>query len=174
MKMTFTPRFWLSLALVVAGVVLRIIPHPWNFAPVGAIALFAGAHFERRSWAIAVPLLTMLAGDAIIGFHSLMPFVYLSYALIAAIGMLLRGRRTSLPAVGGGFLVSSTIFYLITNFAVWMMGTMYAKTAAGLVACYVAAIPFYGNTLASDAIYTAAFFGIFAVSERQIPMFART
>jgi hypothetical protein len=174
MKTTFTPRFWLSFVLVIAGVVLRIIPHPWNFAPVGAIALFAGAHFERRTWAIGVPLLTMLAGDAIIGFHSLMPFVYLSYALIALIGIVLRGHRSSVSAIGGGVLISSVVFYLITNFAVWAQGAMYAKTAAGLAACYIAAIPFIGNTLASDAIYTAIFFSVFAVSERQIPLFART
>src|SRR6266567_261406 len=174
MRNVFNARFWLSFALVVAGVVLRVVPHPWNFAPIGAIALFAGAHFERRWLAIAVPLVTMFIGDAFIGFHSLMPVIYATYALIAVIGMLLRNHRTSIPAVGGGVLLSSTIFYLITNFAVWAMGTMYAKTFGGLVACYIAAIPFFGNTLASDAIFTACFFGIFAISERNIPMFART
>jgi hypothetical protein len=174
MRSIFNARFWLSLALVMAGVVLRVVPHPWNFAPIGAIALFAGAHFERRFFAIAVPLLTMLIGDAFIGFHSLMPVIYATYALIAVIGMLLRNHRTNVAAIGGSVLLSSTIFYLITNYAVWAMGTTYAKTTSGLVACYVAAIPYFGNTLASDAIFTACFFGIFAISERTIPVFART
>jgi hypothetical protein len=174
MRTELTPRFWLSLALVVAGVVLRVIPHPWNFAPIGAIALFAGAHFERRSFAILTPLLAMLIGDSIIGFHSLMPAIYATYALIAVIGLLLRERRNSVAAVGGGVLLSATIFYLVTNYAVWALGTTYPKTSAGLVACYVAAIPYFGNTLASDALYTALFFGIFALSERAIPMFARS
>ena len=172
MRTIFTPRFWLAFALVIVGVALRVMPHPWNFAPIGAIALFGGAKFERRSFAIGVPLLTMLIGDAFIGFHSLMPVIYATYTLIAVIGMLLRDRQT-IPAVGGGVLLSSTIFYLTTNFAVWAMGTTYAKTAAGLAACYIAAIPFFGNTLASDALYSAIFFGIFAIAERTIPALAK-
>src|SRR5262249_13058013 len=107
------------------------------------------------------------------GFHSLMPVIYATYALIAVIGMLLRDRRTSVPAVGGATLLSATIFYIVTNFAVWAVGTTYAKSAAGLVACYVAAIPFFGNTLATDALYPAIFFGLFAVCERTMPRFAR-
>src|SRR5437870_3824474 len=169
-----TPRFWLALALVIVGVVLRVIPHPWNFAPIGAIALFAGAHFQRRWVAVLTPLAAMLAGDAFIGFHSLMPVIYATYALIAVIGILLRDRRTSVPAIGGSVLLSATIFYVVTNFAVWMTSATYARTTAGLVACYVAAIPFFGNTVASDALFTALLFGLFAVSERSIPMFART
>jgi hypothetical protein len=173
MRTNFTPRFWLALSLVIVGVVLRVVPHPWNFAPIGAIALFGGARFERRSFAIFFPLATMFIGDSIIGFHSMMPVIYATYALIAVIGMLLRDRPASIPAVGGCAVLSATIFYLLTNFAVWATGTTYAKTMAGLIACYIAAIPFFGNTLASDLIFTALFFGIFALSERTIPMFAR-
>jgi uncharacterized protein DUF6580 len=167
MRTIFNARFWLALTLVVVGVVLRVMPHPWNFAPIGAIALFGGARFDRRYFAIGIPLLTMFVGDAFIGFHSLMPVIYATYALIAVIGMFLRDR-TTIPAIGGGVLLSSTIFYLTTNFAVWAMGTTYAKSAAGLVACYIAAIPYFGNTLASDAIYAAIFFGTFAVVERRL------
>jgi hypothetical protein len=167
MRTIFNARFWLALILVVAGVILRVMPHPWNFAPIGAIALFGGARFDRRYFAVGIPLITMLIGDAFIGFHSLMPVIYATYALIAVIGMFLRDR-TSIVAIGGGVLLSSTIFYLTTNFAVWEMGTTYAKSAAGLAACYIAAIPFFGNTLASDAIYSAIFFGIFAVMERRL------
>lgn len=167
MRTTFNARFWLALTLIVVGVVLRVMPHPWNFAPIGAIALFGGARFDRRYFAIGTPLLTMFVGDAFIGFHSLMPVIYATYALIAVIGMFLRDR-TTIPAIGGGVLLSSTIFYLTTNFAVWAMGTTYAKSAAGLVACYIAAIPYFGNTLASDGIYAAIFFGVFAVMERRL------
>lgn len=173
MKNIFGPRFCLALALLMAGVALRVMPHPWNFTPIGAIALFGGAHFERRSFAVLAPLLTMLIGDAFIGFHSLMLVIYATYALIAVIGMLLRDRRTSVPAIAGSVLLSATLFYLVTNFAVWMTSAMYAKSTAGLVACYVAALPFFGNTLASDALFTALLFGTFAVSERTIPMFAK-
>jgi hypothetical protein len=173
MRTIFNARFWLALALVIVGVVLRVMPHPWNFAPIGAIALFGGARFDRRYFAVGVPLLAMFIGDAFVGFHSLMPVIYATYALIAVIGMFLRDRAT-IPAIGAGVLLSSTIFYLTTNFAVWAIGTTYAKTAAGLLACYIAAIPYFGNTLASDALYSAIFFGIFAIAERRIPAFARS
>ena len=168
----FTPRFWLALALVATGVVLRVVPHPWNFAPIGAIALFGGAKFDRRAFGIAMPLLTMLIGDAFIGFHSAMPVIYATYALIAVIGMFLRNRE-SVPAVGGAALLSSTIFFITTNFDMWARGTTYAKTAAGLVTCYVAAIPYFGNTIASDLLFSAIFFGAFAIAERKIPVFAK-
>jgi hypothetical protein len=166
MRTIFNARFWLALTLVVVGVILRVMPHPWNFAPIGAIALFGGARFDRRYFAIGIPLLTMFVGDAFIGFHSQMPVIYATYALIAVIGMFLRDRGTM--AIAGGVLLSSTIFYLTTNFAVWAMGTTYAKSATGLVACYIAAIPYFGNTLASDALYAAIFFGTFAVVERRL------
>jgi len=174
----FTPRFWLALALVIGGVALRVVPHPWNFAPIGAIALFAGARFERWSVALLTPLITMFAGDTLLeiftghGYHSLMPVIYATYALIALLGMTLRDRRTSFFAIGGCVLASATIFYLVTNFAIWLTSPLYAKTGAGLIACYVAAIPFFGNTLASDALFSALLFGLFALAERAIPIFA--
>ena len=161
MQTILTPRFWLALALVAAGVVLRVMPHPWNFAPIGAIALFGGAHFERRWVGVVLPLATMFIGDWFIGLHSLMPVIYATYALIAVIGMLLRERRRSVAFVGGASLLSSTIFYLTTNFAVWEMGTTYAHTASGLLQCYVAAIPFFGNTIASDLLFTGIFFSLY-------------
>lgn len=166
-------RTALALSLVAAGVALRVIPHPWNFAPIGAIALFGGARFDRRWMAIALPLITMLIGDAFIGFHSAMPVIYATYALIAVIGMFLRDR-SSIAAIGGASLLSSTIFYLTTNFDVWARGTTYAKTLTGLVTCYIAAIPFFGRTIASDLLFSAIFFGVFAAVERTSPAFART
>jgi hypothetical protein len=174
----FTPRFWLALALVIGGVALRVVPHPWNFAPIGAIALFAGARFERRSVALLTPLITMFAGDTLLeiftghGYHSLMPVIYATYALIAILGMVLRDRRTSFYVIGGCVLASATIFYLVTNFANWMISPLYPKTAAGLIACYVAGIPYFGNTLASDALFSGVLFGLFALAERAIPIFA--
>ncbi|HLJ74288.1 MAG TPA: DUF6580 family putative transport protein [Thermoanaerobaculia bacterium] len=165
-------RTALALSLVVAGVVLRVIPHPWNFAPIGAIALFGGARFDRRWMAIVLPLITMLIGDAFIGFHSAMPVIYATYGLIAVIGMFLRDRRR-IAAIGGASLLSSTIFYVTTNFDVWARGTTYAKTAAGLVTCYLAAIPFFERTVASDLLFSAIFFGVFAAVERTSPAFAR-
>jgi len=165
-------RTLLTLSLVVAGVVLRVIPHPWNFAPIGAIALFGGARFDKKWMGITLPLITMLIGDAYIGFHSAMPVIYATYALIAVIGMFLHDRR-SIAAIGGASLLSSTIFYVTTNFDVWARGTAYAKNAAGLATCYIAAIPFFERTIASDLLFSAIFFGVFAAVERASPAFAR-
>jgi len=159
-------RFILSTLLVVLGVVCRVAPHPWNFAPVGAIALFAGATYEDRRAAFLVPLVTMFIGDMFIGFHSLMPVIYATYALITLLGMALRDRRTSPLYVAGGAMLGATLFFLTTNFAVWAMGTTYPKTWAGLVACFVAAIPYFDRTLASDLLFSAFFFGMYAIAMR--------
>ena len=159
------PRYALLVGLILGAAASRLIPHPPNFAPIGAIALFGGATFRDRRWAFATPLAAMLLSDAVLGFHSLMPFVYGSFALIVCLGLLLHGRRRLAP-IGVAALSSSMIFFLITNLGVWAMGSYYPKTASGLLACYVAAIPFLGNTALGDAFYSAALFGGLALAER--------
>ncbi len=178
MKSNTLPRFVLATLLVALGVVVRVVPHPWNFAPVGAISLFAGAVFDRRRYAIVVPLLAMFVGDSLLewvtgeGYHTLMPVIYATYALIATVGMLIREHRRSIVVVGLGAIASSTIFFAISNFAVWMRSAIYPHTGQGLLSCYVAAIPFYGNTLASDLLFSALLFGTFLWAERTFPRFA--
>jgi len=157
-------QFVLPTLLVVLGVVCRVVPHPANFAPIGAIALFAGATYRDRRAAIAMPLVAMFIGDLFIGLHSLMPLIYATYALIAVLGTLLREHRHSALHIAGGATAGATIFYVLTNFAVWL--DMYPRTLDGFVACYVNAIPFFGRTLASDVMFTAFFFGIYALAER--------
>lgn len=167
-------RFTLSLFLVLLGVLCRVVPHPWNFAPVGAIALFAGATFQSRRAAFAVPLIAMLLGDVFMelltgdGLHVLMPVVYGTYALITALGILIRDRRDSIPVIGAGATVGAILFFITTNFAVWATGSTYSETLEGLVACYVAAIPYFGRTLASDLIFSALLFGTFVWIERKV------
>ncbi len=177
MRTAVKPRFWLMVGLVFGAALLRLLPHPPNFTPIAAIALFAGAHFERKRWAFAVPLAAMALSDAVLqvlfgwGFHSGMPVVYGSFALIVCLGFLLRSRRTALLPVAGTALASAVLFYLTTNFAVWAASGMYPRTLAGLVTCYVAAIPFFGPTVASDLFYCAVLFGAFAWAERRFPLF---
>jgi len=167
-------RFMLPLLLVILGVVCRVTPHPWNFVPVGAIALFAGATFANRRAAILLPLLMLFAGDTALelltgqGYHSLMPVVYATYALIAILGWLLRERRNSPLVIAGGATAGAILFFLTTNFAVWALGNMYPHTLEGLAACFVAAIPFFERTLMSDLLFSAIFFGIYAVAERRV------
>jgi hypothetical protein len=171
--MNQTARLLLAALLVVTGVALRLVPHPWNLTPIGAVALFSGAAFDRKRWAFLTPLAAMLIGDAVVGFHALMPAVYASFAAIVALGLILRDRRDSPLAVGAGAITGSTLFFLTTNFAVWAQLTTYPKTLAGLAQCYAAGLPYYGNMLAADLIYSALLFGTFVWMERRVPLFAR-
>ena len=164
-------RFGLMAGLVFAAVATRLLPHPPNFTAMGAITLFSGAYFSRRIWGFGVPLAAMLVSDAVLGFSSDLPVVYATFAVIAGLGLLLRDKRTQVAPVAAAAVAASTLFYLTTNFAVWAMSGMYPTTPAGLVACYVAAIPFFGPTLAGDLFYTAVLFTGFAWAERRFVVF---
>ncbi|HMD32720.1 MAG TPA: DUF6580 family putative transport protein, partial [Candidatus Acidoferrales bacterium] len=164
-------RIPVLMILILAAAAARIGPHPWNFAPVGAMALFSGAMLRDRRLAFGFPLAAMLAGDCVIGFHILMPVVYASFLLSVGIGRWLAPSRT-VGRVAAGTLAGSIQFFLLTNFAVWLVPGVgvYPKTMAGLLACYVAGIPFFWNTLAGDAFYVALLFGGFALAERRFAM----
>ncbi|MGB2645457.1 MAG: DUF6580 family putative transport protein [Candidatus Acidiferrum sp.] len=163
-------RTLLVAAVIVLAAALRIAPHPWNFAPIGAMALFSGAMVRSRRFAFLFPLLALFAGDVFIGFHKLMPVVYASFLVSVAIGFWLRERR-SVARVGAATLFGAIQFFLVTNFAVWAFGLSYPHTSAGLIACYAAGVPFFWNTLAGDAFYATLFFGGFALAERLFPAF---
>lgn len=164
-------RSLLALAIIIIAAALRIAPHPWNFTPVGAMALFSGAIVKDRRLAFAFPLLALLAGDLFVGFYKLgvMLLVYVSFSASVLIGRFLQGRRTVLR-ISAGTLLGSAQFFLITNFAAWWFLNSYPKTARGLAACYAAGLPLFWNTLAGDAFYAALFFGVFALAERLIPI----
>ena len=176
MKLTISDRnamFYrtiLALAMIVLAAVLRIVPHPWNFAPIGAMALFSGAIIRDRRLALLFPLLTLFAGDLFIGFHKLIPLVYASTLVSVALGFLLRGRKTR-GRIAGVTLLGAIQFFLVTNFGVWLFLDAFPKTAAGLVACYSAGVPLFWNTLASDALYVILLFGGFSLAEHLFPAF---
>jgi len=157
------------LGMIVLAAASRLLPHPPNFTPVGAMALIGGSLFANSAAAFGVPLAAMLLSDAVIGFHRGMPVIYACFALAVCIGFSLRGKRT-IARVAGATLASSLLFFVVTNFAVWAFGhgRLYPMTFEGLLACYVAAIPFFRNSLAGDALYSALLFGGLALAERQI------
>ncbi len=148
------------LSLVAFAVMLRLLPHPANFAPVAAIAIFGGATLPRK-WAVWVPLVAMVLSDAIIGFYSIMPIIWACYVLIAFASSYWLAKPT---LVKGAILTvsSSLFFFVVTNFAVWLFDGMYAHTLAGLAECYTLALPFFRNTFLSDLLYTSALFGVYA------------
>jgi hypothetical protein len=177
MDRTLKARFWLMATMIAGVALLRLVPHPYNFAPVTALALFGGAHLDRKAWAFVLPLVAMLLSDLLLelllgaGFHAQMPIVYLSFAAIVCLGFGVRGRRRALPIVSAS-LSASLLFFLTTNFGVWAFDGLYPQTPAGLLACYAAALPFFGATIAGDLFYTAALFGAFALAERRFPVLA--
>ncbi|BDQ02629.1 DUF6580 family putative transport protein [Ignavibacterium sp.] len=167
-----TPRFWILTIMIFAAAFVRLLPHPPNFAPIAAMALFGGAYFNKKSFAFAVPLVAMFLTDAIIGFHSGMWIVYLSFALIVVIGMLML-KKVSIKNVVLASVTASLSFFIITNFGVWAFGTMYPKNIAGLVECYIAAIPFIQNTLLGDLFFSGVMFGIFEFAKTKLPALAQ-
>lgn len=154
----------LAACLIVLAVSLRVLPHPANFAPVAAIAIFGGAVLPRRL-AIWAPLAAMILSDAIIGFHHLILVTWGCYALIALASSLTM-RKPSLTRGLALTLGSSLFFFFVTNFAVWMWDDMYSHTAAGLALCYQMALPFFRNTMLSDLFYSGALFGIYALATK--------
>ena len=163
--------------LVIVGLILlaaaaRIVPHPWNVTPLGAMALFGGAHFADRRWAMAVPFAALFLGDLVVGFHALMPFVYVSFAVYLGLGFALR-RRCSAGRIAGAVGAGAVQFYLITNFGVWWLLGTYPKTMAGLMACYAAGLPYLGRTLLGDAFFSAVLFGSLALAASYWPVLRR-
>lgn len=158
-------RIAMIMILIILAAISRIIPHPPNFAPVGAIALFSGYAIGSR-WSYAIPILVMLISDFFIGFHALMLPVYLAVLINVYIGQRIRPKYALLGAFAG-----SIVFFLVTNFAVWLMYD--ERTFATLAECYVIAIPFYRNSLCGDLVYTGALFGAMTFSEYKFPILRR-
>ena len=161
-------RLLAILSAIVAAAALRLVPHPPNFAPIAAMALFSGAQLGRHPLAFAAPLGAMLLSDAVLGFHSGMLFVYASMAMIVLLGSIALSRL-SILRLAGTAMAGSVLFFLVTNFGTWLLSGMYPLGIAGLIACYVAAIPFFQNTLAGDLFYSGLLFGGFALLERLVP-----
>ena len=161
-------RAILALVMIILAAVLRIVPHPWNLTPIGAIALFSGAMFRDRRVAFLFPLAALFAGDLFVGLHRLIPVVYASFLLSVLIGTWLANRR-GISRIGGAVFLGALQFFLITNFAAWQLFGTYPHTPSGLAACYIAGLPLFGNTLVGDALYATLFFGVFALAEKFLP-----
>jgi hypothetical protein len=159
-------RFILLAGMILAAAATRLIPHPANFTPIAALALFGGANFASKRAALLVPLAAMALSDLVLGFSAITPVVYGSFALIVGLGLWLRRRKT-VSRVAFAATGSALLFFLLTNFGVWSLDGLYPKTLAGLGDCYIAAIPFFRNTLMSGLLYSALLFGGLALAERR-------
>jgi len=144
-------------AIIIFAAFTRLMPHPPNFTPIIAMGLFGGAFLKDKRGALLLPVAAMLLADLFLGFHSTMIWVYGSLIIITSMGFLLKNEVTlkngAVATLGG-----SLLFFLVTNFGVWASGSFYPKTMEGLISCYVAGIPFFGNTVAGSLFYSALMF----------------
>lgn len=156
-------------AIVAVAAITRLLPHPMNFAPLGAMALFGSAYFGKKGLGLLITMVAWLLSDFILNnfvysfsnetviFTQGAPFIYGSIVLIYLMGTQMM-KKITLVRMLSGSLLASIIFFTISNFGVWFSGTMYPMTAAGLATCYAAAIPFFTNTIAGDLFYAGALF----------------
>lgn len=152
----------LALMLVLLGILLRFLPHAPNATPVAAIALFGAVLLPTKRLALIVPLALMMISDLFLGLHDMVVFTWGSVVLISLVGWFLR-KSNKLTTILAGSLVSSAIFFIVTNFGVWSMG-WYPATAEGLGQCYAMALPFFRTFLAGTLAYASALFGAYALA----------
>ena len=156
------------VALIVVVAAMRLLPHPMNVTPIGALGLFAGALLPHRmAW--LVPVAALLVSDMISGFYALpaMALVYLGFYCSAAIGRVWLSQTRSPGRLVGAVLASATVFFVISNLSAWLM--YYPRTLEGFVQCYLSAIPFFGRSLIGDALYTTLLFGSYEFVRRYQP-----
>ena len=134
------------VGIIIIAIISRLIPHPPNFSPVTAVALFSIINIKNKYIGVSIPIICLFVSDLILGISLINLFVYFSFILISGIGNLF--GKINIKSV----LLSSIVFFLFTNFGVWLIG--YPKTLEGLITCYIAAIPFFGYTLAGDLFYS--------------------
>jgi hypothetical protein len=170
--------FSVLVVLLIAG--SRLIPHTANFVPIFAMILFSAVHFKNKFQAIAISVGALWLSDIYINnwgtyseyysefilFSS--PFNYLSYIIIALLSVQIFKNTITIPKVLGSSIGVGVIFFIVSNFGVWLGGTMYPMTFEGLVTCYVAAIPFFRATLTSNILFSFILFGGYYVLQNQI------
>jgi hypothetical protein len=168
---TFSPRTWVLMAMIAFAVGVRLLIYfvpgalPYNFTPVEAIALFGGAYFADRRLAFIVPLGAMFIADTIIGLHGLIPVIYGCIAASVLLGFGLRNKVGVLRIAGYG-IAGSLVFFVVVSFAEWLLGdTEYCR--AGIVSCYVAAVPFLKNWLLGTLVWSGVLFGGFELMRQR-------
>ncbi|MBI4597676.1 MAG: hypothetical protein HY737_04650 [Candidatus Omnitrophica bacterium] len=157
----------LALGFILLGIIARLVPHPWNATPITTLALFSGTYLSRR-WSLVIPLAAVIISDMWLGWHNTIPFTWGAFALTGALAWWVRPSPT-IARIATGTLAGSCLFFLITNFGVWLQGELYPMSAAGLWQCYVAGIPFFRAMAIGDALYSAAFFGGYALATARTP-----
>ena len=136
------------IILIGIAIISRLIPHPPNFTPITAIALFSTIHFKNKILTYLIPIIGLFISDLILGLSMVNLFVYLSFIAITFIGFKFQKINNY------SILLSSTTFFIVSNFGVWILG--YPKNIEGLILCYYMALPFFVYTIMGDLFYSYA------------------
>lgn len=150
-------KLMIAITIILFAVFSRLIPHPPNFSPITAVALFSAVYIDKK-FAVAISLVAMVVSDFFTGYHALVPVVYGCFLIITLSGFYLKKHKT-IRNIVIFTLSSSVFFFIVTNFFVWAQG-YYGYTFNGLMECYVMAIPFFKNTILGDFLYTGVMFGL--------------
>lgn len=171
--MKLNTRFLAVTGIIILAAFSRLIPHLPNFTAVSAAALFGAAFYNKKYTALLVPVIILFITDAIIGFYPGMGWVYANFILVAVIGLLMLQKMTVTRVIGAS-LLASVSFYALTNFGMWIAGTLYPHTFSGLVDCYVAAIPFSRYETMGTLFYSAVMFGSYYLAQRRFPVLVKS
>ncbi len=184
-KTTSQPRTLVLVSMIFIAAIARLIPHPWNFTPIAAMALFGGVYFSNKLQAFAVTILSLLLSDVLTivfinnSFTSLSKYmvslgelsIIAGFIITVSLGIII-SNRTSVRNLIGASHCSSVIFFLLTNMAVWNNDPLYPQNFSGLIACYVAGLPFFRNEILGDLFYTAVLFSSFFIVRMKFPRVA--
>jgi len=185
-KIFSQPRTLVLLSIIIIAAIARLFPHPWNCSPIAAMALFGGVYFKDKRTAFIITILALIVSDMLTivlvngRYTSLSQSLFswmelaiiLSFSLTVLLGILIR-KKTNIISVAGVSIISSTLFFLITNFACWPHSTIYPQTFQGLLLCYDAGLEFYRNNLIGDLVYSGILFGSFYLVRLKFPVLAK-
>ena len=180
MSEKLSTRHFILAGLLILAAFSRLIPHPPNFTALGAMALFGGAYVSSRTLAIILPLAALWISDLILNnlvytefyqgfvlFSSGHVWIYISFIVIVIVGKSTM-KNITMKSVGLSGISASVIFFLLSNFGVWLGGMMYPLSLSGLISCYIAGLPFFGWTLVGNAFYCTMLFGSFEFASNKI------
>ncbi|MEZ5027142.1 MAG: DUF6580 family putative transport protein [Chitinophagales bacterium] len=164
-------NFWLATILIIAVLIFRVISNQlfiYNFTPVIAVALFAGSKLKDEKYAVLLPIVCLFISDVVLSFlnnfnilHGTLFFTYGALLLIFVLGRFLQKDGINFSQTALYSILSSILFFVLTNFGVWLLGNMYAHNIKGLIECYTLAIPFNKITWIGDLIYVFGLFGVY-------------
>ena len=155
----------LIVLIILIGAFSRIIPHPPNFTAIGAISILGGIYFGKKYLAFLIPILAMLVSDFILGYQMTIS-VYIAFLMIIPLGINIKSKISSF-SIFKTSIYASILFFLITNFSVWLIGTLYPNNLYGLLICYTAGIPFLFNTILGNLFFCFSLFGLYEVISKK-------